>query len=102
MLAVIEGSSGKVWLGNRRGGVDRIVAGKIEYHELTSAEGAGQAILDVHSGGAPMSAEIARRVVEAFQDNTPKSADESEPVRLSQREAAVKYLDSVRSRNFHR
>ena len=106
-----------------------------------------QAILDVHSGGAPMSAEIARRVVEAFHDNTPKSADESEPVRLSQREtdvaqliaeglankeiadrlgistetvrghlkniyeklhvrsrteAAVKYLDSIRPRNFHR
>ena len=106
-----------------------------------------QAILDVHSGGAPMSAEIARRVVEAFHDHTPKSADEAELVRLSQREtdvaqliaeglankeiadrlgistetvrghlkniyeklhvrsrteAAVKYLDSVRSRNFNR
>ena len=51
-----------------------------------------QAILDVHSGGAPMSAEIARRVVEAFHDNTPKSADESEPVRLSQRETDVAQL----------
>ena len=51
-----------------------------------------QAILDVHNGGAPMSAEIARRVVEAFHDNTPKSADEPEPVRLSQRETAVAQL----------
>jgi DNA-binding NarL/FixJ family response regulator len=51
-----------------------------------------QAILDVHSGGAPMSAEIARRVVEAFHDNTPKSANEPEPVRLSQRETAVAQL----------
>ena len=51
-----------------------------------------QAILDVHSGGAPMSAEIARRVVEAFHDHTPKSADEAELVRLSQRETDVAQL----------
>ena len=51
-----------------------------------------QAILDVHSGGAPMSAEIARRVVEAFHDHTPKSADEPELVRLSQRETDVAQL----------
>lgn len=51
-----------------------------------------QAIIDVHNGGAPMSAEIARRVVEAFHDNTPKSADEPEPVRLSQRETEVAQL----------
>ncbi len=51
-----------------------------------------QAILDVHSGGAPMSAEIARRVVEAFHVNTPDVANEREPVRLSQRETAVAQL----------
>lgn len=51
-----------------------------------------QAILDVHSGGAPMSAEIARRVVEAFHDNQPKHANEPEPVRLSQRETEVAKL----------
>lgn len=51
-----------------------------------------QAILDVHSGGAPMSAEIARRVVEAFHDNTPSAVNEQEPVRLSQRETAVAQL----------
>ncbi len=51
-----------------------------------------QAILDVHSGGAPMSAEIARRVVEAFHDSSPKTANEPEPVRLSQRETDVAQL----------
>ncbi|MES2920698.1 MAG: response regulator transcription factor [Verrucomicrobiota bacterium] len=51
-----------------------------------------QAILDVHNGGAPMSAEIARRVVEAFHVNTPKAENEPEPVRLSQRETAVAQL----------
>lgn len=51
-----------------------------------------QAILDVHSGGAPMSAEIARRVVEAFHDNRPKAPDEAEPVHLSQRETDVAKL----------
>jgi DNA-binding NarL/FixJ family response regulator len=51
-----------------------------------------QAILDVHSGGAPMSAEIARRVVEAFHDNRPKDPNEAEPVHLSQRETDVAKL----------
>lgn len=51
-----------------------------------------QAILDVHSGGAPMSAEIARRVVEAFHDTRPKNSNEPEPVRLSQRETEVAKL----------
>ncbi|MES2660528.1 MAG: response regulator transcription factor [Verrucomicrobiota bacterium] len=103
-----------------------------------------QAIMDVYAGGAPMSAEIARRVVEAFHQNAAKAGAETETVVLSQREtevakliaeglankeiadrlgistetvrghlkniyeklhvrsrteAAVKYLDSVRSRN---
>ncbi|RYD41896.1 MAG: response regulator transcription factor [Verrucomicrobiaceae bacterium] len=51
-----------------------------------------QAILDVHSGGAPMSAEIARRVVEAFHQNAPKSEKDSETVSLSQRETSVAQL----------
>ncbi len=106
-----------------------------------------QAILDVHSGGAPMSAEIARRVVEAFHRPASKLESGEPTVRLSQREtsvaeliaeglankeiadrlgistetvrghlkniyeklhvrsrteAAVKYLDSVRYKNFNR
>jgi len=51
-----------------------------------------QAIIDVHNGGAPMSAEIARRVVEAFHVNTPKADNEPETVRLSQRETDVAQL----------
>ena len=47
------------------------------------------AIRDVRSGGAPMSAEIARRVVEAFhqpQRSTPSALDE---VKLSKRETEI-------------
>lgn len=51
-----------------------------------------QAILDVHSGGAPMSAEIARRVVEAFHSPMPKAAAEDATVHLSNRETAVAKL----------
>jgi len=51
-----------------------------------------QAILDVHSGGAPMSAEIARRVVEAFHQPLAKTVDDQEKVHLSQRETAVAQL----------
>ena len=51
-----------------------------------------QAILDVHSGGAPMSAEIARRVVEAFHMPLAKSIPEQETVHLSQRETSVAQL----------
>lgn len=51
-----------------------------------------QAILDVHTGGAPMSAEIARRVVEAFHDSSPRSSGSDETVRLSQRETEVAQL----------
>jgi DNA-binding NarL/FixJ family response regulator len=46
-----------------------------------------QAIRDVRSGGAPMSAEIARRVVEAFHQ--PVKQPESEEVKLSKRETEI-------------
>lgn len=51
-----------------------------------------QAILDVHSGGAPMSAEIARRVVEAFHAPAPRAASSEPTVQLSNRETAVAKL----------
>lgn len=51
-----------------------------------------QAILDVHSGGAPMSAEIARRVVEAFHQSGPTTGKDTETVSLSQRETSVAQL----------
>lgn len=51
-----------------------------------------QAILDVHSGGAPMSAEIARRVVEAFHQGPARSEEGQEVVNLSQRETSVAQL----------
>ncbi len=46
-----------------------------------------QAIRDVRSGGAPMSAEIARRVVEAFHQ--PVKASTTEDVKLSKRETEI-------------
>lgn len=46
-----------------------------------------QAIRDVRSGGAPMSAEIARRVVEAFHQ--PSKTLDSEEVNLSKRETEI-------------
>jgi DNA-binding NarL/FixJ family response regulator len=46
-----------------------------------------QAIRDVRTGGAPMSAEIARRVVEAFHQ--PVKAENAEEVRLSKRETEI-------------
>ncbi len=46
-----------------------------------------QAIRDVRSGGAPMSAEIARRVVEAFHQ--PARDTEAEEVKLSRRETEI-------------
>ena len=46
-----------------------------------------QAIRDVRSGGAPMSAEIARRVVEAFHQ--PVKSAEAELVNLSKRENEI-------------
>ncbi|MHA3774025.1 response regulator [Verrucomicrobiota bacterium sgz303538] len=49
-----------------------------------------QAILDVREGGAPMSAEIARRVVEAFhQPRRPTAPATPEPVQLSKRETEI-------------
>ena len=51
-----------------------------------------QAILDVHHGGAPMSAEIARRVVEAFHSPPSKAAPEEAAVHLSNRETEVAKL----------
>ncbi len=51
-----------------------------------------QAILDVHCGGAPMSAEIARRVVEAFHQPLAKTQENQETVHLSQRESEVAQL----------
>ncbi|RYD46897.1 MAG: response regulator transcription factor [Verrucomicrobiaceae bacterium] len=46
-----------------------------------------QAIRDVRSGGAPMSAEIARRVVEAFHQ--PAKTTGAETVKLSKRETEI-------------
>ena len=46
-----------------------------------------QAIRDVRSGGAPMSAEIARRVVEAFHQ--PVKASVTDDVKLSKRETEI-------------
>jgi DNA-binding NarL/FixJ family response regulator len=46
-----------------------------------------QAVRDVRSGGAPMSAEIARRVVEAFHQ--PVRAPGEEDVKLSKRETEI-------------
>ncbi len=53
-----------------------------------------QAILDVRKGGAPMSAEIARRVVEAFHPPrrgaaAPAAAAPAEEVKLSKRETEI-------------
>jgi DNA-binding NarL/FixJ family response regulator len=48
-----------------------------------------QAIRDVRSGGAPMSAEIARRVVEAFHQPVKPAAPGVEDVKLSKRETEI-------------
>jgi len=48
-----------------------------------------QAIRDVRSGGAPMSAEIARRVVEAFHQPVKSAAPGAEDVKLSKRETEI-------------
>jgi DNA-binding NarL/FixJ family response regulator len=47
-----------------------------------------KAIADVRAGGAPMSAEIARRVVEAFHQRAPAPAS-AETVHLSKRETEI-------------
>jgi len=46
-----------------------------------------QSIRDVRSGGAPMSAEIARRVVEAFHQ--PLKSSDSDDMKLSKRETEI-------------
>ncbi|MEY4244952.1 MAG: hypothetical protein RLZZ245_2537 [Verrucomicrobiota bacterium] len=46
-----------------------------------------QAIRDVRSGGAPMSAEIARRVVDAFHQ--PMKSPDADAVKLSKRETEI-------------
>jgi DNA-binding NarL/FixJ family response regulator len=48
-----------------------------------------QAIRDVRSGGAPMSAEIARRVVEAFHQPLKSPEHGGEEVKLSKRETEI-------------
>lgn len=48
-----------------------------------------QAIRDVRSGGAPMSAEIARRVVEAFHQPVKSPEQGGEEVKLSKRETEI-------------
>ena len=48
-----------------------------------------QAIRDVRSGGAPMSAEIARRVVEAFHQPLKSPEAEAQEVKLSKRETEI-------------
>jgi DNA-binding NarL/FixJ family response regulator len=63
---------------------DALKAGACGYLLKCSTPGeVRQAIVDVRKGGAPMSPEIARRVVEAFHRPLPK---ESEAVKLSPRE----------------
>jgi len=47
-----------------------------------------QAVRDVRSGGAPMSAEIARRVVEAFHQPS-RAGQPSDDVKLSKRETEI-------------
>ena len=48
-----------------------------------------QAIRDVCSGGAPMSAEIARRVVEAFHQPARSAIADSDDMKLSKRETEI-------------
>ena len=44
------------------------------------------AVEEVHSGGAPMTAEIARRVVKSFQDSRPEGASVASLLRPRERE----------------
>ena len=52
----------------------------------SSPEEVRQAIRDVQAGGAPMTAEIARRVVEAFHQPAKSTATDADAVKLSKRE----------------
>ncbi len=66
---------------------DALKAGACGYLlKCSSPEEVRQAIVDVRKGGAPMSPEIARRVVEAFHRPLPK---EGEAVKLSPRETEL-------------
>ena len=70
---------------------DALKAGACGYLLKRSAPGeVRQAILDVRAGGAPMSAEIARRVVEAFHKPRPASgAAPAEEMKLTKRETEI-------------
>ena len=66
---------------------DALKAGACGYLlKCSTPEEVRQAILDVRRGGAPMSPEIARRVVQAFHRPLPK---EGEAVKLSPRETEL-------------
>lgn len=66
---------------------DALKAGACGYLlKCSSPQEVRQAILDVRKGGAPMSPEIARRVVETFHRSRPKA---EEAVHLSKRETEV-------------
>jgi DNA-binding NarL/FixJ family response regulator len=66
---------------------DALKAGACGYLlKCSTPEEVRQAICDVRKGGAPMSPEIARRVVEAFHRPAPKA---EEAVQLSRRETEV-------------
>ncbi len=66
---------------------DALKAGACGYLlKCSTPEEVRQAVLDVRRGGAPMSPEIARRVVEAFHRPLPK---ENEALKLSPRETEL-------------
>jgi DNA-binding NarL/FixJ family response regulator len=69
---------------------DALKAGACGYLlKRTSPAEVRRAILDVLEGGAPMSAEIARRVVEAFHRPLQPSTGSSEAAHLSKREKEI-------------
>jgi ligand-binding sensor domain-containing protein/signal transduction histidine kinase len=75
VLAVIEDSRGKVWLGNRRGGVDQIVGGKIEHHSLGKVSSQVSALYEDRDGrlwaasvGGPVFRWRDNRFVEQFTE----------------------------------
>jgi DNA-binding NarL/FixJ family response regulator len=68
---------------------DALKAGACGYLlKRSSPDEVRRAILEVREGGAPMSAEIARRVVEAFH-RPPARQTAAEPVHLSKRETEI-------------
>lgn len=70
---------------------DALKAGACGYLlKASSPDEVRQAILDVRKGGAPMSPEIARRVVEAFHQPAPRADEKAnEAAHLSKRETEV-------------